>query len=83
VSTKVDTYRIDQALRTALVAADLGRRCECMSTKVDTYRIDQTLVGVLLGRRFECVSTKVDTYRAAVTREVSWRFTQSSIRRFS
>ncbi|MBM9922765.1 MULTISPECIES: hypothetical protein [Stenotrophomonas] len=38
MSTKVDTYRIDQALRTALVAADLGRRFECVSTKIDTYR---------------------------------------------
>jgi hypothetical protein len=38
VSTKVDTYLIDQALRTALVAADLGRRRGCVSTKVDTYR---------------------------------------------
>ncbi|MGE8285593.1 hypothetical protein [Stenotrophomonas lactitubi] len=38
MSTKVDTYRIDQALRTVLVAADLGRRFECVSTKVDTYR---------------------------------------------
>ncbi|WP_375068178.1 hypothetical protein AB9L18_17935 [Stenotrophomonas lactitubi] len=75
MSTKVDTYRIDQALRTVLVAADLGRRFECVSTKVDTYRIDQALrtalVAADLGRRFECVSTKVDTYRWVALRGVT------------
>ncbi|MGG6343621.1 hypothetical protein ACQ5SA_10310 [Stenotrophomonas indicatrix] len=75
MSTKVDTYRIDQALRTALVAADLGRRCECVSTKVDTYRIDRTLrtalVAADLGRRRGCVSTKVDTYRWVALRGIT------------
>ncbi|WP_089238444.1 MULTISPECIES: hypothetical protein [Stenotrophomonas] len=75
MSTKVDTYRIDPALRTVLVAADLGRRFECVSTKVDTYRIDQALRAVLvvadLGRRRGCVSTKVDTYRWVALRGIT------------